>query len=874
VITDSHLCVLGRTTLCVILAAVAWCDLANADDARPNIVYILSDDAGYNEFGFTAALNGTTTEFETPNLDALAAQSLIFSQGYAEPVCSPTRAALLTGQYPQRFGYETNIDAGLSSTQGLRGDQQTIGDYLKGLGYTIGVVGKWHVGSLDGVNRPQDQGFDEFYGMLDGGRPYWPNTGLAAEKHIRRGDVDIDSTWATEGDASRYDPTSGRYLTDAFGEEAADFVNRHAGDAEPFFLYMPLTGVHSPDQAKQSDQDHFAGISDPSLITRAAMAYAMDRSIGDVMQALQDNGIDENTIIVFANDNGGQGSHDNTPFQGRKGYIFEGGIRVPALIRAPGVDPGVFEAPITLRDFVPTLVNAAGGDANQIDVDAIDLMPHLNTDTTQVHDILFHRTATGAWAVRKGDWKLTSAAGEWFGSYKLFNPRTDPGETTDLQQQEPELVDELLKELAKWEATLEKAKWGSSGAASNTFDHFVLDTDTTSQTIYWTQSSRWKNTSGDVVTMRRDDAYANAIFEFPVRDSASYNTVNSGGRLTRQAAMLNQLRFTGSFGGSVSLSGSISGEPLLLVNNLDGESPKIMIDATSQAGNVSFSFVVNSQLQLLHDLEITGNGTQPLSILGGIVDFDEPRGVTKTGTSSVSLAGNNAFGGPLTVLGGRVAVANLAGDLINDDGVVLPGTSIGTLTVGGDFHQYAGTLEIELGSTGYDVLAIAGNATLGGTLAAILVDGFMPVFGQKFEFLTAAGIQGGFDSYLLPPLGGGLNWSLQNTGQSVSLIVGLPGDYNGDGAVDAADYTVWRNTLGQSGVGLAADGSGPAGVPDGTVDEWDYNFWKANYGLAALPITATAVPEPHSIALALLATCLILSHSGRKTELAGSPTPS
>ena len=390
---------------------------------KPNIVLIMSDDAGYNSFGFSAALLGQPATSETPNLDALAARSVVLKQGYvADSLCGTSRAGLLTGQYAQRFGYEDNIMGGLNvistaGNQGLNDQQTTIAQHLKGLGYSTGAIGKWHMGYADGYNRPQDKGFDEFFGFLGGARQYFQSGG--DEASMRRGDMNIESpglnpngeTWRNQGDHSKYDPVQGRYATDAFGEEAVSFINNHADDENPFFLYLAYNAPHGPWGAKQADLDHFAHISDSSRRIEAAINYAMDRSIGEVLTSLQANGIDDNTIVVFLNDNGPAPTVYNEgnsyPLRGFKGFSTEGGIRVPFLIKAPGLDPGYYDSPLDAHDLAPTLYAAAGGDVSQIDVDGHDMMSYLEGDAVEDPNTVRFWRSFDTWAVRKGDWKLT-----------------------------------------------------------------------------------------------------------------------------------------------------------------------------------------------------------------------------------------------------------------------------------------------------------------------------------------------------------------------------------------------------------------------------------------------------------------------------------
>ena len=446
-----------------------WAGVGRALATQPNIIVIISDDGGYTDFGFAADVQGVGTNADTPNIDALAEQSVVLKQGYvAAPLCGTSRAGLLTGQYGQRFGYENNIhgtNMTNSGSQGLTVDQVTIAQRLKGLGYSTGAIGKWHSGYQDGLNLPLDKGFDEFFGFFGGLRNHYvdsssPTSGSA----MRRGDAVYETQWRTEGDPNLYDPVNGRYATDAFGEESVAFINDHANDGSPFFLYTAFTNPHTPYDVKQSDYDHFAHITDTTKRKLAAMNYAMDRAVGSMMDALEANGIDDNTVVILLNDNGPlpSGGSSPAPFRGWKGTTYEAGVRVPFLIKAPGVQPGVYDEPITALDIMPTLFNAAGGDASTIPTDGYDIMPLLaGTETDNPNDLMFWRNF-GIWAVRKGDWKLTAPSSNFSGSV-LYNIAEDPAEQVNRYNSNLPIVDDLRREFTLWEATLAKPKWGDLG---------------------------------------------------------------------------------------------------------------------------------------------------------------------------------------------------------------------------------------------------------------------------------------------------------------------------------------------------------------------------------------------------------------------------
>src|SRR5688572_8945864 len=254
-------------------------------ERRPNIVYIVADDLGYADIG----AQGLSKDVKTPNIDAIAAAGVRFTNGYVScPVCSPTRAGLITGRYQQRFGHEFNPGPNAAESFGLPTDQVTLPQALKSAGYVTGMVGKWHLGHKPEY-IPTSRGFDEFYGFLGGAHPY----GILGEGNNAMMRNDKPLTEKPE------------YLTDNFGKESAAFIDKHAGAKgdKPFFLYLAFNAIHTPMEAPAKYQERFAGVTDPKRKTMLAMLSAMDDAVGQVMAALDKNGVADNTLIVFHADN-------------------------------------------------------------------------------------------------------------------------------------------------------------------------------------------------------------------------------------------------------------------------------------------------------------------------------------------------------------------------------------------------------------------------------------------------------------------------------------------------------------------------------------------------------------------------------------------
>jgi arylsulfatase A-like enzyme len=407
---------------------------------RPSIVYIVADDLGYADLGAQGS-----TEVLTPNLDTLAAEGVRFTNGYASaPVCSPTRAGLITGRYQQRFGHELNPGKPAPPNFGLPSTELTLPQLLKARGYATGMVGKWHLGERPGY-LPMDRGFDEFFGFLGGAHSYVDWNDDPANPILRGTTPVVEDT----------------YLTDAFAREAVDFIRRHSDG--PFFLYLSFNAVHGPlDTPPRRYVNRFPDVTDPDRRNFLAMLAAMDDAVEAVLAELRGSGIGDDTLILFHSDNGGATNANtslNTPLRGAKKDVYEGGIRVPFLARWKAKWPAgfVFDDPVSSMDFFATALAAAGGAVpNDRAMDGVDLGPYLEgTLPGPPHPILYWRFGTLK-AVLKEAWKLVKIGSN---PSELYDLAVDVGETTNLAGSQPAKVAELEADLASWEAQLIPPLW-------------------------------------------------------------------------------------------------------------------------------------------------------------------------------------------------------------------------------------------------------------------------------------------------------------------------------------------------------------------------------------------------------------------------------
>jgi len=441
---------------------------AASESQPPNIVFIIADDLGIGD----TSIYGSSI-IDTPNIDALAAEGVRFTQGYvSHPVCSPSRAGLLTGRYQQRHGWEFN-PAGRDVQNGMSVEERTFADALKANGYATGMVGKWHLG-YQGRHHPLNRGFDEYFGVLAGGSIFIdPNTAgveslgqIPSERpplyRIYRGFEESK----VEG-----------YLTDVFTDEAVDFIDKHKNG--PFFLYLSHTTPHTPLQATKKYLQQYRHIEDKATRVYAAMVSSLDTSVAAIVSKLKEIGQYDNTLIVFLSDNGCAGyignACSNAPYAGFKRYHQEGGIRVPFIVSWPDRLRGgsIFDDPVISLDLLATFTAASGRQHNT--EDSVNLIPFLTGERHDTpHDYLYWRAGPTV-AIRDDRWKLikynktpltradlrsdgrlqppdggwpsTSPHGQITLLYDLEN---DPGEQNNLAESYPEIVSRLEAAHARW----------------------------------------------------------------------------------------------------------------------------------------------------------------------------------------------------------------------------------------------------------------------------------------------------------------------------------------------------------------------------------------------------------------------------------------
>jgi len=469
-----------------------------AADRPPNVVVIVADDLGYNDLTFAGGgvANGTVA---TPNIDSIARDGVQLAAGYAgNATCAPSRAAILTGRYPTRFGFEftpapkifMRLVAGMTGDQpgvlhapiyhderehdvpsmeeeGIPPEEITLAELLRAHGYHTVGLGKWHLGEAKPM-RPEAQGFDEYLGFYSGASMYLDADDPRAVNSVQEFDPIDVFLWANLPFAVRKDGGDrfrpAEYMTDYLGTEAAAAIA--ANRNRPFFLYFAPNAPHTPLQALRSDYDALGHITDHRLRVYAAMIRALDRAVGRVLEALQANGLEDNTLVFFSSDNGGAnyiGLPDiNRPYRGWKMTFFEGGVHSPFFVKWPAALPAhtTFTAPVGQIDIFATAAAAARAPLPaDRPIDGVNLIPFLRGEASgPPHQSLFWRSG-GYKTLLAGGWKLQVSERpkkDW-----LFNLDTDPTERVDLSSKNPDKLRELKDLLAAREAEMVKPAWPS-----------------------------------------------------------------------------------------------------------------------------------------------------------------------------------------------------------------------------------------------------------------------------------------------------------------------------------------------------------------------------------------------------------------------------
>lgn len=421
----------------------------------PNVVLLFADDLGYADTGF----QNSSKDVLTPHMDELAKAGAILTAGYVTaPVCGPSRAGILTGQYQERFGYHDNtapyvLEEGI--VQGLPLDLPTIGNHFQDIGYTTAMIGKYHDGDPKAY-WPHNRGFDEFFGFNNGAANYF-----VGPINDRNAEEKPNSSMYRN---NQLVPPFDDYLTDRFGLEAVDFISRHKD--EPFFLYVPFNAIHGPLQALEEDIDRFNHIKDPKRRVAVAMNYNMDKNIGRIVDKLKEENLMEDTIIILLSDNGGKPKGNasyNPPLRGEKNTLWDGGIRIPFTVTWKGKIPAgqKIDDPIISLDILPTVLKAAGADTSEWDINGVDIMPRLTGEQDKLDNRFLYWDRQVKAAIRDDDWKLVMPSiTPRKTEIQLFKISEDISESNNLADKHPEQVERLMKEFKLWQAKNEPAKWG------------------------------------------------------------------------------------------------------------------------------------------------------------------------------------------------------------------------------------------------------------------------------------------------------------------------------------------------------------------------------------------------------------------------------
>tara|TARA_A100001011_G_scaffold60742_1_gene60561 strand:+ start:15684 stop:17093 length:1410 start_codon:yes stop_codon:yes gene_type:complete len=412
----------------------------------PNIIIIISDDQGYADVGFHGS-----KEIFTPNIDRIASNGVVFTQGYVSyAVCSPSRAGLITGKYQNRFGYTRNILlAPKDSLMGLPLSEQTLPDVLNNVDYKTKAIGKWHLGAHESL-VPERRGFDEFFGFLIGGHRYFPEDLTLNDLSEARRQMDGYITRIYDN-GKRIDTK--KYLTEELSDNAVKFIEDNSSD--PFFLYLSYNAPHTPLQATAMDLERNNHIEVEKRRTYAAMVSSMDDGIGLILDKLEEKKITDNTIVIFFSDNGGvewYNFSDNGILRGIKGDFYEGGIRVPFTMQWPSkIKPGtIYDKPIIALDVFATVASAASAEKYiRNDIDGVDILPYITGEKSGLpHKYLYWQNPDkDIDVVRDERYKYIRIEEEEY----IFDLKNDISEEKNIINSSKPIYDRLKSQFKEWE---------------------------------------------------------------------------------------------------------------------------------------------------------------------------------------------------------------------------------------------------------------------------------------------------------------------------------------------------------------------------------------------------------------------------------------
>ena len=437
--------------------------VAQAADTKPNIVVILADDLGNADLGYRGS------DIRTPNIDKLASDGVRLELFYGMPVCTPSRAELMTGRYAMRYGLQTLVIFP-SHTYGLSTDERTLPQALKDAGYQTAMVGKWHLGHADQKYWPQNRGFDHFYGNLVGEVDYFTKE--------RGGLVD----WQRDGKFFKEDG----YYTTLIGNEAVNIIENH-DTSKPLFLYVASLAPHAPYQAPKEAVDAYKDAAgDEMRHTYDAMITELDTQVGRIVAALKQKNMLDNTLIIFSSDNGGATNAlfatgarspeereksggvelgakppaSNGDLRGGKGSLHEGGVRVPTIFYWPAkLNPHIVNEPLAMVDVMPTVLALAGANGSpDHPFDGKDIWPVVAEGQPSPHEDILINVEAFRGAIRKGNWKLVKIA-LFPGKTELFDLSKDPGEQNNVADQFPEIARDLEARLLAYAKDMKPSEW-------------------------------------------------------------------------------------------------------------------------------------------------------------------------------------------------------------------------------------------------------------------------------------------------------------------------------------------------------------------------------------------------------------------------------